>query len=29
VMPQVPVKSALSIVAEVHRAGFSIAFTNG
>jgi hypothetical protein len=29
VMPQVPVKSALSIAAEVHKAGFHIAFQSG
>jgi len=29
VMPQVPVGHALSIAAEVHRAGFHIAFTTG
>ena len=29
VMPQVPVKSALSIAAEVHKAGFHIAFQTG
>lgn len=28
VMPQVPVKNALSIAAEVHKAGFKIAFTS-
>jgi hypothetical protein len=29
VMPQVPVKHALSIAAEVHKAGFHIAFQPG
>jgi hypothetical protein len=29
VMPQVPLKSALSIAAEVHKAGFHIAFQSG
>ena len=29
VLPQVPVSAALSIAAEVHRAGFHIAFTKG
>jgi hypothetical protein len=29
VMPQVPVKHALSIAAEAHRAGFRITFATG